>query len=140
VLKGGLFLFCLSGFESRPTMDIDLQWQKKLMQLYPVYLAHNYCFEARKLQEALFLTLQKRGTHYERSTFQKVLAFEQDSAMKQKWRNFSNSILKENVEFSEVLMTLKLFLDPVVSAILNEIEVFGFWNAKRQTYEDDSAV
>ncbi len=25
ILKGGLFLYCLSGFRSRPTMDIDFE-------------------------------------------------------------------------------------------------------------------
>ena len=49
------------------------------------YLASMYSFDARKLQEAVFATLQKRGTNYMADTVIKVYGFDQNQDMQKKW-------------------------------------------------------
>lgn len=48
------------------------------------YLASSYTFDARTLQEAVFATLQKRGTNYSKDTMDKVYAFAQNPEMQKK--------------------------------------------------------
>lgn len=114
-----------------------MELTSRMKDFYDIYyLAQSYRFDARKLQEALFQTLQKRGTLYERDTLERVLAFAQDSIMRQKWRNFCEKTLRQSIDFHKVLRLINLFLSPIFFAILNEAEVFGLWNPERSIYED----
>jgi len=113
-----------------------MELSSRMKDYYDIfYLANSYRFDARKLQEALFETLQNRGTCYEADTFERIMEFEQDNSMKQKWRQFIKNTVKEDLEFSEVLQIINLFLSPVFSAILNETEAFGLWNPEKLKYK-----
>jgi len=253
ILKGGLFLYCISGFESRPTMDIDLmmknlsndieniesviaeivnantgndfmvfeiknveiiteqrdyhgiranmickikntktpfhvdmgvgdvivpkaQWRKlptqiesfenpevmtyslestiaekfdaiisrmelnsRMKDYYDIfYLANTYSFDGRKLQEAVFQTLQNRRTAYEADSLKKVYDFSKDKDMLLKWRHFIKGTLKIELEFTEVIEVIYSFLGPIFDAIVGEKEVFETWNSSLLTYEKNS--
>lgn len=99
------------------------------------YLASTYTFDARKLQEAVFATLQKRGTNYTSNTVIRVCQFDQNQDMQTKWRQFVTRTEYINVGFSEVLQTINQFIAPVFNAIVNESEVFGTWNAQTLRFE-----
>ncbi len=99
------------------------------------YLASTYTFDARKLQEAVFATLQKRGTNYTLNTVIRVCQFDQNQDMQTKWRQFVTRTEYINVGFREVLQTINQFIAPVFNAIVNESEVFGTWNPKTLRFE-----
>lgn len=99
------------------------------------YLANHYEFDARTLQEAIFATLQKRGTNYSKDTMDKVYAFAQNSEMQTKWQHFAKRTMKINLELVEILRVIQLFIGPVFQAILSEDEVFGNWNVQTMTFE-----
>lgn len=45
------------------------------------YLSKTFDFEGAQLQEAIFETLQRRGTPYERGSFMRVVALADDEDM-----------------------------------------------------------
>ena len=103
ILKGGLFIYTLTNFESRATIDVDFllrgysnsvdnvknlifkiigtptgndyiemtakgfELTGRMKDFYDIYyLSRTFDFEGAKLQSAIFHTLQRRGTPYER--------------------------------------------------------------------------
>jgi len=99
------------------------------------YLASTYTFDARKLQEAVFATLQKRGTNYTSNTVIKVCEFDQNQEMQKTWQQFMARMQHIDIGFSEVLQTINQFIGPIFNAIVNEDEVFGVWNPQLLKFE-----
>ena len=99
------------------------------------YLATTYDFEGRKLQEAVFETLQNRRTVYEADSLEKVNGFNTDPEMLKKWKHFIKGTLKQEIEFKQVLEIINKFLGPVFEAIVNEDELFDTWNPNKWGYE-----
>ena len=58
VLKGGMFLYSISNYEGRPTMDIDFMLRRMSNDVAGM--------------EAIFETLQHRGTPYERDSMEQI--------------------------------------------------------------------
>lgn len=59
-----------------------LELTSRMKDYFDIYqLATTYRFDGRKLQEAVFATLQNRGTSYDAATFERVGAFSQDLDM-----------------------------------------------------------
>ncbi len=50
------------------------------------YLSKTFDFEGAKLQSAVFETLQRRGTPYDRSSFKRFVALAEDEDMQKRWK------------------------------------------------------
>lgn len=105
---------------------------KDFYDLY--YLANTYSFDARTLQEAIFRTLQHRGTPYERDSLRKVKQLASMTDVQARWSRFVSVRLKAGVSLMEVLDVVCLLLEPVFDAIVNEREVFGTWDPGQKQY------
>lgn len=55
------------------------------------YIANRFDFDGRKLQEAIYETLQSRGTVYERDSLKRIIGFVNEDSMNIKWRHFLKS-------------------------------------------------
>lgn len=116
-----------------------MELSSRMKDYYDIYyLALTNRFDARKLQEAISQTLQKRGTHYENDTMERVISFAHDSSMQQRWSNFIAGVplASGDLALDVVLHTIGMFLKPVFSAIINEDEMFGLWNPDILQFED----
>jgi len=98
------------------------------------YLARTFNFEGRKLQEAIFETLQNRGTSYGCSTFDNIESLGSFEAMTTRWKVFLKKIKTPKLEFEEVLNVIKMFLKPVFEAVIEEREFFEQWSCARQEW------
>lgn len=98
------------------------------------YLSHTFDFDGLKLQTAIQETLQNRGTAYEKDSFDRVLALADDSDMQTKWRYFLKTLGNPEMEFSEVIMGIKAFLQPVWYSVLAENEYQRQWNSKENEW------
>ena len=77
---------------------------------YDIYfLANTYRFDTRRLHEALFETLQNRGTAYDANTINSVCNFFEDKDMQIKWKNFMTNSLQSELDFENVLLTIGVF-------------------------------
>ncbi|MBV7276702.1 nucleotidyl transferase AbiEii/AbiGii toxin family protein [Clostridiaceae bacterium UIB06] len=99
------------------------------------YLANTVDFDGRKLQEAMFETLQNRHTVYEQNSLSRVFNLINDKDMVKRWKSFCKKILRFDLEFENVLADIIKFLEVPYNAILAEEENFEFWNYKEKKYE-----
>lgn len=100
----------------------------RMKDFYDIYyLARTFDFDGAKLQAAIFETLQKRGTPYNRDSFKRVVVLAEDEDIQKRWKYFLKSIKDESLEFSVVMDEIQAFLEPVFQAILDETEFQKVW-------------
>lgn len=113
-----------------------MELNSRMKDFYDIfYLANTFDFEGRKLQEALFETLQNRRTIYEMDSLERVCRFANDPDMNVKWNHFIKGTLKQEIAFKLVLEIIRNLLSPVYDAIINEKEFFMYWKAAELKYE-----
>jgi hypothetical protein len=93
-------------------------------------------FDGRILLEAVFETLQRRGTIIEKEQPIFTQAFVEDEERAEQWRNSRNDIGHEkDLEFQQVMQQISNFLTPIYQAIVEEKEYFKTWNSKTQIWK-----
>lgn len=85
-------------------------------------------FDGRKLQEAVFETLQRRHTIIEKENVIFTEQFIKDENRNKLWESFLRKINVPKIEFTEVMNNIKIFLKPIYNAITDEEEFFMQWN------------
>ena len=98
------------------------------------YLSSMFDFEGRKLQEALWQTLQHRGTPYELDSFQRIRAFNENYFLVSQWDRYQPSIQMELPTFNVIIERLIQFLEPVFDIIIHEGELFRSWSSKQECW------
>ena len=107
----------------------------RMKDFYDIYyLARTFDFDGAKLQTAIFETLQRRGTPYDRDSFKRIVALTEDEDMQKRWKYFLKNIKDDTLEFSVVIDEIQKFLEPVFEAILNEDEWQKEWNCILQNW------
>lgn len=107
----------------------------RMKDFYDIYyLARTIDFDGTRLQKAMFETLQHRGTLYDRDSFQRIVALEDDEDMQKRWRYFLKNIKDDTLSFSVVIKMMQTFLEPVFDAIVNEEEWSGSWKSQLNTW------
>ena len=102
----------------------------RMKDFYDIYyLARTFDFDGAKLQAAIFETLQRRGTHYDRNSFKRVVSLAEDMDMQKRCKYFLKAIKDDSLEFSVVIEEMQTFLEPVFKAIVNEDEWQGEWES-----------
>ena len=100
----------------------------RMKDFYDIYyLAKTFGFAGIKLQTAIFKTLQRRGTPYDRESFKRIVALAEDADMQKRWRYFLKNVKDDALEFSTVIEEIQIFLEPVLEAILDEVEWQNKW-------------
>ncbi len=113
-----------------------LELTSRMKDFYDIYyLLNSFDFDGRQLQEAIFETLQNRGTAYEMNSFDKVISLSQDKEMQGKWRQFIRRLKLEDINFTLVMQSIDVFLRPVWNSIVNENECMKRWNCKDCTWK-----
>ena len=109
-------------------------FNSRMKDFYDIYyLSRTFDFDGAKLQAAIFKTLQRRGTPYDRDSFKRVVALADDEDMQKRWKFFLKTIKDNTLEFPFVIEEIQTFLEPVFDAIVNEKEWQNIWksNAKK---------
>ena len=95
----------------------------RMKDFYDIYyLSRTFNFEGAKLQSAIFKTLKRRGTPYDKDSFKRLVSLAEDEDMQKRWKNFLKTIKDNTLEFSVVIQSIQTFLEPVFDAIVNEEE------------------
>ena len=107
----------------------------RLKDFYDIYyLARTFDFDGLKLQNAIFETLQNRGTHYEKDSFKRIVRLVDDSDMQTKWKYFLKNIKNESLEFAVVISEITIFLEPMYEAIAGEFEWQKSWDCEKSLW------
>ena len=101
----------------------------RMKDFYDIYYLAKACdFDGARLQTAIFETLQRRGTPYDKDSFKRIVALTEDEDMQKRWKYFLKNIKYDTLEFSVVIDEIQKFLEPVFEAIVNEDEWQQQWN------------
>lgn len=93
----------------------------RMKDFYDIYyLARTFDFEGAKLRAAIFETLKKRETPYDRDSFKRILALSEDEDMQKRWRYFLKNIKDDTLEFEVVIAEIQTFLEPVFMHLVND--------------------
>lgn len=104
----------------------------RMKDFYDIYyLSRTFDFDGAKLQTAIFETLQRRGTPYDRDSFKRIIALAEDEDMKKRWKYFLKNIKDDTLEFEVVIAEIQKFLEPVFVAIVSEEEWQKEWCATK---------
>ena len=105
----------------------------RMKDFYDIYyLARTFDFEGAKLRAAIFETLKKRETPYDRDSFKRILALSEDEDMQKRWRYFLKNMKNDTLEFAVVIKEMQIFLEPVFDAIVDEEEWKKNWTFKQK--------
>lgn len=108
----------------------------RMKDFYDIYyLSRTFDFDGLKLQTAIQETLQNRGTAYEKDSFERVLALANDTDMQTKWRYFLKTLGNPEISFSDVMIGIQNFLEPVWVSILSENELQKNWSSQTIFWE-----
>jgi len=135
--KPGVLTYSLESIiaEKFDAIISHMELSSRMKDFFDIYYLASTCnFEGRKLQEALFETLQNRGTPFERDLLEQLEGLLNDKDMITRWNSFGRKILKLHLDLSEVLELIVRFIKPPFEAMLNEDECFEAWNAKMKAY------
>ncbi|WP_026396302.1 nucleotidyl transferase AbiEii/AbiGii toxin family protein [Acetobacterium malicum] len=108
----------------------------RLKDFYDIYiLLCNFDFDGNELCEAIIETFSHRGTRMD-----DIVAFEDDFADDTTRRNRWNAFVKKKramviIEFSDLLISMKLFLEPVINAINKQETYEGKWISEKKIWQ-----
>ena len=108
----------------------------RMKDFYDIYYwSRIFDFEGRVLQEAIFETLQHRGTSYEKDSMEQIRAFDQNKFLQKLWNNYNPGQGLEKPDFSSILAQIDRFIGPVYGAILREDEFLEMWSSKENVWK-----
>lgn len=107
----------------------------RMKDFYDIYyLSRKFNFDGERLQSAIFNTLQRRGTPYDRDSFKRVVSLADDEDMQKCWKYFLKTIKDYTLEFPLVIAEIQTFLEPVFDAIVNEMEWQKAWKSNAEKW------
>ena len=109
----------------------------RMKDFYDIYyLSRTFDFDGAKVQTAIFETLQHRGTTYDKDSFDRIVSLVDDIDIQKRCKYFLKNIKDDTLDFSTVINTIQLFLEPVFDAILSEDEWQKIWESKENSWRN----
>ena len=140
----------LDGFDSPEVMTYSLEstiaekfdallqrmeLTSRMKDIYDIYyLATMFDFDGQALQQAIFETLQNRGTDYDKNSFDRVIALAEDNNIQVRWRQYLRRMKMPELDLKEVMPVIDRFLRPVWEAIVTEQEILAKWDSQSQVF------
>ena len=115
-----------------------LELTSRMKDIYDIhYLSSILDFDGWALRQAIFETLQNRGTAYERDSFDRVIALAGNKDIQVRWRQYLRRLKMTELPLEEVMVCIDRFLRPAWNAILSEGEFFMQWDCKTATWHGE---
>lgn len=107
----------------------------RIKDFYDIYvISENYDFDGRILYEAVFETFQKRGTNLNKEHIVFKDEFFKNEIKQKQWEAFIKRNKKIKIDFDIIMRRIKVFLEPIYQAVINENEFFKIWDNKRKNW------
>lgn len=108
-----------------------LELTSRMKDIYDIYyLSSMFNFDGRALQQAVFETLQNRGTAYEQDSFDRVIALAENKDIQVRWRQYLRRLKMPELALDDVMHSIDRYLRPVWNAIINESELTLTWQSQ----------
>lgn len=119
-------------FQAMIALSVANSRMKDFYDIYTLLSTNN--FDGRKLQEAVFETLQRRHTILEKENVIFTEVFIQDESRNRLWESFLRKINVAKFQFSEAMKYIEEFLKPIYDSIVNEEEFFMQWDYEKKSW------
>ena len=118
-----------------------MELTSRMKDIYDIYyISKMFDFEGRALQQAIYETLQNRGTDYDKGSFNRVIALAEDSNIQVRWRQYLRRMKMPEMNLSEIMTAIDQFLRPVWIAILSEKEFAQQWSQKDANWSQNKII
>ena len=108
-----------------------LELTSRMKDIYDIYyLSSMFDFDGSALQQAVFETLQNRGTAYEQDSFDRVIALADNKDIQVRWRQYLRRLKMPELALDDVMHSIDCYLRPVWDAIINESELMLTWQSQ----------
>ena len=108
-----------------------LELTSRMKDIYDIYyLSSMFDFDGRALQQAVFETLQNRGTSYEKDSFDRVIALSVNKEIQTRWRQYLRRMKMPELQLDDVMERVDCFLRLVWDAMIHEEELLLRWNCE----------
>jgi len=94
-----------------------------------LYISRRFDFDGGTLREAISRTFANRNRDFSMDQFDQLAALGGDSAMKKKWSAFLKKIASSDVNFTEVMKSLDVFLREVTASLMEGQPFSKRWSA-----------
>ena len=107
-----------------------MEFSSRMKDYYDIYyLANKFDFDGTVLKEALRKTFENHEHNFTVEQFNQVMCFDNDMAMKKKWKAFIRKIDTKTDDFGIVLNTINVFLRNPFTAVVSDGEFDKKWSA-----------
>ena len=112
-----------------------LELTSRMKDIYDIYyLSSMFDFDGRALQQAVFETLQNRGTSYEKDSFDRVIALSVNKEIQTRWRQYLRRMKMPELQLEDVMTRVDCFLRPVWDAMTHEEELHKQWDCRKMKW------
>jgi hypothetical protein len=95
------------------------------------FLLNNHDFAGKELRGSILATFRNRGTDLSNAAYIFSEAFYSHPDKQKQWSAFLRTLHQQTLmQFSEIVMEIKMFLSPIIESILAESDFNGKWNAQ----------
>ena len=113
-----------------------LELTSRMKDIYDIYyLSSMFDFDGRALQQAVFETLQNRGTSYEKDSFDRVIALSVNKEIQTRWRQYLRRMKMPELQLEDVMTRVDCFMSPVWEAMIKEEELLLRWNCEKTSWK-----
>lgn len=108
-----------------------MELTSRMKDFYDInYLLKNYSFKGEIIKEAIIKTFSFRSREYDKNTVQNILRLAADKNVLRRWHNFSSNVINKKLDFTEILESIVIFLDPPVQAVVKNQQLNSSWDPK----------
>jgi len=113
-----------------------MEFSSRMKDYYDIYyLANKFDFDGATLTEALKKTFENRLHTFTTEQFKQVMAFDNDDAMKKKWKAFVRKIETKTDDFGKVIETINTFLAEPFKAAIENTNFTVKWTASENEWK-----
>ncbi len=102
------------------------------------YLANKFDFDGQVLTEALKRTFENREHIFTIEQFEHIINFANDLNMQKKWKAFIRKINTKGDDYSNVINTIKAFLEKPFISIIENKSFTGQWYSSQQKWTNET--
>ena len=112
-----------------------MQFSSRMKDYYDIYyLANKFDFDVKVLIKAIRKTFANRKQSFTLEQFEQVISFSDDAAIQKKWKAFVRNINTKTNDYSNVLKTIRNFLEKPLNAAVKCHKYVGKWNATQNMW------
>lgn len=113
-----------------------MEFSSRMKDYYDIYyLANKFDFDGATLAKALKKTFENREHIFISAQFEQVMAFDNDEAMKKKWKAFCRKIDTKTDDYTTVLRMIRIFLTKPFMAVMDNIGYSEHWVASENKWK-----